>query len=145
MICTFFGHRDAPQDIYNKLEAVLIDLIENEQVNIFYVGSQGSFDGMAKKALTNLKAIYPHIKYAVVLAYMPEKNSTLDYKDYSDTILPEGLERVPPKFAISKRNEWMLNKADFVVTYVKYSVGGAAKFKALAEKKGKNVINLAND
>ncbi len=142
MICTFFGHRDAPQDIYNKLEAILIDLIENEQVNTFYVGNQGSFDGMVKKALKKLKAVYPHINYAVVLAYMPTDPTT---EDYSNTIFPEGLERVPPKYAIVKRNQWMLEKADFVVAYVKYSFGGAAKFTALAGKKGKIVINLAND
>ena len=42
----------------------------------------------------------------------------------------------------NKRNAWMINESDFVVTYVRYSTGGAAHFKELAEKKGKIVINL---
>ncbi len=37
----------------------------------------------------------------------------------------------------------MLKKADCIITYVRFSVGGAAKYKALAEKKQKIVINLA--
>ena len=40
------------------------------------------------------------------------------------------------------RNRWMLERSDIVVTYVR-SPGGAAKFKALAERKGKHVIEVA--
>ncbi len=140
--CTFFGHKNTPQEIEPTLRSVLIDLIENKKVNSFYVGNQGHFDYMVRKALKQLKLDYPHISYAVVLAYMPIKKT--DYEDYSDTIFPDGLESVPPKYAISKRNRWMIDKSDFVVTYVKRIVGGAAQFKELAEKKGKTVINLAD-
>ena len=38
----------------------------------------------------------------------------------------------------------MIEQSDYVVTYVKYTVGGAAQFKEYAEKKGKIVINLAD-
>lgn len=38
----------------------------------------------------------------------------------------------------------MLDKADFVVTYVNKSYGGASKFAEKALKKGKKVINLAD-
>jgi hypothetical protein len=64
-------------------------------------------------------------------------------EDYSDTVFPEGLEKIPPRFAISKRNRWMIEHSDYVVTYVRHSFGGAAQFKALAEKKGKKAIELA--
>ncbi len=36
----------------------------------------------------------------------------------------------------------MLERADFVITYITHITGGAADFKALAERKGKTVINL---
>ena len=36
----------------------------------------------------------------------------------------------------------MLERADFVITYVTHITGGAADFKDLAERKGKTVINL---
>lgn len=55
----------------------------------------------------------------------------------------EGLENAPRKFAISKRNRWLIEHCDTVIAYVKYSTGGAAQFKELAEKKQKWIINIA--
>ncbi|MBQ7132301.1 MAG: hypothetical protein IJO29_06980 [Oscillospiraceae bacterium] len=143
MTCTFFGHRNSPQTLEPILKATLTDLIENKNVNTFYVGNQGNFDCMVRKILKTLKNQYPHIAYAVVLAYMPTKRK--EYEDYSDTIFPDGLENTPPKFAISKRNRWMLNRADYVVTYSTLSAGAVAQFKNLAQKKGKAVINLFDE
>ena len=37
-ICTFFGHRDCLPDIRTKLRDVLVGLIENDFVDMFYVG-----------------------------------------------------------------------------------------------------------
>lgn len=59
------------------------------------------------------------------------------------TLLPEGIERVPGRFAISWRNRWLLEHCDVVVCYVTHSWGGAAKFVQLAKKRGKSVCNLA--
>ena len=39
--CTFFGHRDCLEMIKPKLKEVLIDLITNHGVDMFYVGHQG--------------------------------------------------------------------------------------------------------
>ncbi|MGN1113388.1 MAG: hypothetical protein ACI4RP_09300 [Acutalibacteraceae bacterium] len=144
MTVTFFGHRDTPSEIQPLLENVIKDLIENNGANKFYVGNQGGFDSMVKHTLRKLKQIYPHISYAVVLAYMPNKSDAFDSRDDTDTIYPEGLENTPKRFAIDKRNRWMLNKADTVVTYVIHSFGGAAKLKELAVKRGKRVINIAD-
>ena len=143
MICTFFGHKVVPESIENDLQRVLIDLIKNKNVDLFYVGNQGHFDALVRKNLNFLKSIFPNITYYVVLAYMPKENSKLNTNNFSDTIYPEGLEFTPPKYAIDKRNRWMLDKSEYVVTYVKTTFGGAYKFKSLAEKKGKIVINLA--
>lgn len=38
----------------------------------------------------------------------------------------------------------MINRSEYVITYVKYGTGGAAKSKESAEKKGKIVLNLAD-
>ena len=53
------------------------------------------------------------------------------------------MEDVPPRFAISRRNEWMLQRADMVVMYVTHSWGGAAQYAKKAGKQGKIVLNLA--
>ena len=138
--CTFFGHRDCPETIKPRLREVLVDLITNKGVDTFYVGNQGRFDGIVRCVLRELAKEYPEIYYAVVLAYLPGKKN--EYDDFSDTMLPEGIEAVHPRYAIGWRNRWMLQRADFVVTYIAHSWGGAAKFAEKAKREGKTVINL---
>ena len=106
--CTFFGHREYPDSIKIKLQEVLIDLIINSDVDMFYVGNQGQFDAIVHGVLRELKNEHPRIDYAVVLAYMPGKQ--MEYDDYSDTMLPEGIESVYPRYAISWRNNWIPQK-----------------------------------
>ena len=137
--CTFFGHRDCPSYIKPKLREVLVDLIENHEVDLFYVGRQGAFDGLVHTVLKELALTYPHIRYAVVLERMP---SAKDSYDHSDTLLPEGIETVHPRFAISWRNKWMIHHSDYVVTYITHSTGGAAQFAKMAEKQGKMIVPL---
>lgn len=137
--CTFFGHRDCPSSVKPKLRAVLIELIEDRSVDTFYVGNKGAFDRLVRSVLRELVREYPQVNYAVVLERMPEKQN----EDFSDTMLPEGIERVPPRFAIVWRNKWMLRQSDFVVIYITHAWGGAAQFAEMAVRQKKTVINLA--
>ena len=50
------------------------------------------------------------IQYQVVLAYLPKERR--EYEDGSDTLYPEGIETVHPKFAITWRNRYMIDSAD---------------------------------
>ena len=136
MTCTFFGNRDAP-DVSTILREVLIDLIENRKVDSFLVGNNGRFDDIVIKELAMLQQRYSHIRWSVVLAYMPRQKNMI-----FPTIYPEGMENVPPKYAIARRNKWMIEQADCVVAYTRYTTGGAARCRGLAEKKGKIVIDL---
>ena len=139
MTVTLFGHKDTPKEIEPTLRSTLIDLIENKNITVFYVGNNGNFDTMVRRQLEDLSQTYL-ITYSVVLAYLPTKKS--EYDDFTDTIYPEGIETVPKRFAISWRNKWMIKQADFVVTYVTHGFGGAAQFKELAERQGKTLIEL---
>lgn len=141
MTCTFFGHRDCPDSIKPKLRQTLVNLISNHGVDMFYVGNQGRFDALVRGVLRELKIEYSHIEYAVVLAYMPGQQA--EYDDCSDTMLPEGIESVHPRYAISWRNNWMIKQSDYVVTYITHSWGGAAKCAEYALQKGKTVINVS--
>lgn len=138
--CTFFGHRDCSENIKPKIRTVVIDLIENHGVTMFYVGNQGNFDRMVRSVLKEVTTAYPGVGYAVVLAYMPSAKKSAD--DFSDTLLPDGIEKVPKRFAISWRNKWMIEHADYVVTYVTRLFGGAAQFSALAKSKGKIIYDI---
>ena len=140
MTVTFFGHKDTPKNIEPTLRTTLVDLIENHDATEFYVGNNGNFDTMVRRQLENLSQTYP-ITYNIVLAYIPTKKS--EYDSFTNTLLPEGIETVPKRFAISYRNKWMIGQTDIVVTYVTHNFGGAAQFKALAEKQGKTVIELS--
>ena len=138
MVCTFFGHRDTPKEIEPTLRSALIDLIENKNATVFYVGNHGNFDAMVRRQLEDLSKTYP-IKYYVVLAYMPNKNAEPD----EHSILPEGIETVPRRFAINYRNKWMLNKSDIVVTYVTRNFGGAWEFKNMVKGTRKMMLELS--
>ncbi len=140
--CTFFGHRDIDCDIKQEISAVLIKLIEEYNVTCFYVEHQGDFDNLVRQQLKKAQNIFPHIHYTVILAYFPQEKSTETYID-EETLYPEGLENIPPKYAINKRNQWMIDHSDFVVTYVRYPFGGAAKWEEKARKRGLTVFQLA--
>lgn len=142
MLCTFFGHRDTPDSIRIPLTAVLEYLIQNTGVQEFYVGNQGNFDRLVYQALENLKPVYSQITYHVVLPYLPQKKQEPSFYSPERTLFPEELEQVPPRYAISRRNRWMVQKADFVVCYLSRNYGGAAQFVRYAGKKGKHIINL---
>ena len=141
MTCTFFGHRDTPESIRFVLKETLRHLITTESVDNFLVGHQGIFDGMVLTELKKMQKEYPHIRYAVVLATLPCQAFPFD--ESVETLYPEGLETVPRRFTLARRNEWMLRQAQIVVTYVTHSTGGAAKYKEKAQKQGKRVISLA--
>lgn len=142
MTCTFFGHRVVTNDVKTRLRVVITDLIVHHAVDVFYVGNQGGFDEIVSEVLRELQTIYP-IDYAVVLAYFPIERDGNGTPNPPDTIYPEGLETVPKCFAICYRNRWMLERADYVVTYVTHRGGsGAARYQSLAEQRGKKVISL---
>ena len=142
MTCCFFGHKDTPSSMYQKLEEAVEKVIVEDGVSSFLVGNQGQFDSMALSALRKLKLKYPHINYNVVLAYMPvEKEMWSPYK-YGETMLPEGIESVHPRYAISWRNKWLVNESDVVICYITHGWGGAARYVEMAVKKQKVIIHL---
>ena len=142
-VCTFFGHRYTSEAIKPALTSVLTDLIENKGVTTFYVGHQGFFDSMERTELKRMKNIYPNINYYVALAYLAKKSDDLGVTDYSDTIFPDVLTKTPPKYAIDRRNRWMISISDYVVCYCEHNSDfGAPRYMKVAEKRGLTVINL---
>ena len=142
MTCCFFGHHDAPGSIRDTLEQTVRALIEDGSADYFLVGNHGSFDTMALSVLRTLKAKYPHIGYSVVLAYLPIAPQACSFVRPSETLFPDGLETVPKRFAISRRNDWMLSHSDIVVGYGQH-LGHASQWVGKAVRQNKRVINLA--
>ncbi len=142
MICTFFGHREVgnSDEVAKRLYNTISDLIVKRGVKVFYVGNNGSFDRIVLETLRKLSKIY-EIEYTVVLAYL---NLNKEYCDYEvwETVYPENMEKTPPRFAIDKRNRWMIEKSDIAITYINSHIGGAAKYAELCEKKRIEIIGL---
>ena len=84
-----------------------------------------------------------NVDYSVVLAYIPGQKYEFDLPDqYADTIYPDGLENVPQRFAICKRNDWMIDNSDTVICYVVNHFGGAYTYTEKTRRKGKRIINI---
>lgn len=143
MTCTFFGNRDIiGSNVETRLWELLVDFVKHKNVNNFYVGNQGRFDSLVLEQLKNLKKIYPHINYGIALAYVPTDKENCRVANNDKAFVPDGVENGPMRFAIDRRNRWLIKNSDYVITCVRGSMGGAAKYKEIAERKGKIVINI---
>ena len=139
MNCTFFGHRDATEDVKKRLKEAILYLVNTEGVRSFMVGNNGNFDYYAQCVLQKIKKEGENISFKIVLSKIDEMALT----DQSQTIFPEGFEKNLPRFAISKRNEWLIKNASFIIAYVKNKYSNSAKLVAKCAKKGLRIINLA--
>ncbi len=140
--CTFFGHRDAPDDIRKKVRDAVIELITEHNVDLFLVGDSGGFDRIVKGVLIELTPLYD-FEFQVVLSRIPIKNRSERYCDSSISVVPDGIESALPRFRIDFRNKYMLNASDYVIAYIERSYGGAFKYYEMAKRKNLKVINLA--
>ncbi len=137
MTVTFCGHKNIADTstVRAAVDEVLRGLVV-EGADYFLLGGYGSFDSLAAHAVHDLKQQYTEIHSTLVIPYL---NRDYNTELYDDTTYPP-LETVPMKFAISRRNEWMVDQADVVVAYVIHGWGGAAATLEYAKRKGKTII-----
>ena len=137
MKITFCGHKDVAdrEAVERWLYSVCSELII-QGADEFYLGGYGGFDHMCAAVLRELKRANPHIRLILVLPYL---NSSILTDGYDETVYPP-LESVPRRFAISRRNEWMVMESDVVVAYVTHGWGGAAKTLEYARRKKKQIL-----
>ena len=146
LIITFCGHDEINinrEDLQDKVLSAINDNAKGEDV-IFYLGGYGTFDWIALRACQKYKESHPASQLLFIAPYYGEEyfESKERYiKECDDIIYPE-VEKTPKRFAISKRNEWMVNKADYVIAYVNHSWGGAVKTLEYAVKHKKPFINF---
>lgn len=143
--CTFCGHKDAAETVRPMIREAAENLIVESNVTSFYVGNHGRFDSMALSVLRELKEMYPQISYNVVLSYIPEKKNEYRSYDESETLYPEGLENSPLRYAINRRNKWMVEHSDYLIAYVNRSFGGAAQTLEHAKRKKLSIIQLKDE
>lgn len=145
MIITFCGHSDYTSKLQDEKDLFnLIEKVSQGNKVDFYLGGYGNFDKFALKCAKKYKEKYQNTKIIFITPYVDNwLNSRKDiiYKNYDEIIYPE-IENVPKKFAILKRNEWMIKKADYLFAYVNLHFGGAYKTLFYAHTNKKPYTNL---
>ena len=137
--CTFIGHKDCPYNIKEKIRIAIEELIIYHNVTDFYIGTNGVFDKYVYDILCDLEKNYS-ININVVLAYLNIKQN--EYYDDSKTLFPLEFSFTPKRFAIVKRNEYMLNKSQYLICYVNNTFTNSYKFLEIARKRNLHIINL---
>lgn len=139
--CFFIGHRDAPKELLPAVRAAAEELIREEGVHDFYVGSRGNFDKLAAAAVRELGKSYPDIRLFLVLAYLPATGSELP-EGFTGSVFPEGLEKVPRRYAILRANRAMVDSCEYLVAYAPHLTGNARQVVEYARGKGRRVIEV---
>jgi uncharacterized phage-like protein YoqJ len=143
MIVTFCGHAQfsKSKEHEQKILAFLEKNIGDEPADM-YLGGYGDFDNFAYSCCKKYKETHGKISLVFVTPYL---NSCMRcQKSMYDLILYPAIEDRPMRYAISYRNKYMIEKADFVVAYVSHAWGGAYAMFKQAKRKCKVIFNLAN-
>ena len=148
----FCGHSRLPdkETVSAELERSLIAIFmqaRREGIKLeFLCGGYGDFDLLSAITVNNIKKRFNSVESSI---YFITPYITQSYKQRINQVLTifvgiiyPLIESVPYRFAINKRNEWMVKNSDIVIAYVKYSWGGAARTLEYAKKKNKFIIMI---
>ena len=115
MRVTFCGHSRLYADagLKDKLKREIEKLI-SDGADEFFLGGYGQFDTLCAVAVKELKETYPHINSVLVIPYLERSYNTYLY---DETLYPP-IEDIPKRYAIIKRNEYMVDKSDVVIRVI---------------------------
>ena len=146
-ICCFTGHSkiSAKDDVYEKLKSIIVKLIKEKNVCEFFVGNYGDFDALSAKAVREIKKDFSDVKLILVIPYLTaeiENNKEYFYSHFDAILIADIPENTPERYRIIKCNQYMTDKSEYIVTYIRYSTGGAIKTYQYAKRKNKNILCL---
>ena len=128
----------------DRIEDLIREKLHTKEYVELYVGRNGDFDiSVASATKRAQEALGHHNSSLVLLQPYPMKDDPYYEKFYDEIWYPiDG--KTHPKAAITKRNQWMVDNADLLITYVEEGrKGGALTTLKYAEKQGVEIINLA--
>lgn len=148
MIISFAGHSLIPcgAKVKEIVKEKIKEYIANEHFVTFYLGGYGDFDEICAEACRELKKDFENIDLVYVTPYFDLSHQVRIkemqmLKLYDSSIYPP-IENTPLKYAISKRNDWMMKCADMIIAYVCHNSGGAYNSLKTAERYNKKIINI---
>ena len=151
MVITFVGHRtlQSGEEIAERIKSTIKACVPNNENISFFCGGYGEFDIISAKVCHALKEELTSCEVILVTPYITEsqqkKLNDPQIKRLYDAIVYPPLEGVPLRYAISRRNEWMVNEADLIISFVTHTFGGAYKTLEYARRRKKKIINLAEN
>lgn len=149
MYISFIGHHILPypsdfieKEITNTIKSFADKT--NETLSLL-CGGYGGFDEIALFCGHKLKQCNNNIRLVFVTPYIDEKylkSKLLDEDRYDEIIYPEEYIKIP-KFAISQRNKYMIDKSDYIIAYVNPLLpGNAIKSLEYAKRQNKTIKNI---
>ena len=169
--CSFTGHR--PNKLrggYNvnslnnlilakETERIIVRLIEENGVNVFYTGGALGFDTIAFLVIERLRRKgYEHLKNILAVPFFNQDSNWLPgsvelYRNmkevaqevvYVDELPQYKIPRIPTKIydpaKMQKRNEYMVDQSKFVIGAWNGTSGGTRNCLRYAEKLSKEII-----
>ena len=142
---SLFGHREINdlRQLHDQLDSMIWEYIQTKPYVVFLIGRNGEFDEYAASLIKLVQKGLGKENCEINLV-LPYTVANLEYYEnyYDNVIIPESMHNVHPKFAITLRNQWMIEQSDLVLVYVEHDRGGAYAAMKYAKKKSKEVINL---
>ena len=148
MVVTFCGHAQftKSEEYEQKILAFLEKTVGYCRADM-YLGAYGDFDSLAYDCCKRYKENHPNVSLIFITPYMTAEYQQRHLKyqrlRYDDIIYPE-IEDKPLKFAITYRNKWMVDQADYVICGITHTWGGAYKTYQYAKKKKKYIYNVTD-
>ena len=143
--CFFIGHREADEWLLSRLERIVEQLITEENIRYFYVGGYGGFDRIAATAVKKAKQQHPNITLMLVLPYHPADRPVETPNGFDGTYYPDGLEKVPKRYAIVRANRHMVETCDWLVCYVKHGASNSRNLLEYAQRyTGTGLLRIKN-
>ena len=149
MVVSFIGHRSLHncKELSENIKRTITENIGREEKVVFLCGGYGDFDDLCASVCCSIKGDRKNVEIVFVTPYITEaqqkKTKALMKLGLYDSVIYPPIESVPFKFAINKRNEWMVEQSDFIIAYVCHSYGGAYQSLNYARRRGKQIVNLA--
>lgn len=140
-----FGHRQIFQNIDSELNKAVKTAIRCG-CNVFLAGGMGEFDAELSSIVRIAKRSNPNIKIILVLPYLTKQlisHKNYYYSMYDDIIIPDELAGIHYKSAITKRNQWMTDRCEIIISYTVRNYGGAFRALEYARKNHKTIIEIA--
>ena len=150
--CCFTGHRNISVEdmkyLKEKLQEVVLYLIENKNALYFGVGGARGFDMLAAEKIINARKQYPDIKLILVAPCenQCERWNNQEIKRYmsirSVCDKVQVLSKEYYKGCMQARNRYLVDHSAVCVSYLRKPTGGTAYTEKYAQSQGLTVIKL---